>query len=221
MQDKNKFLNPGEKINLTILDEPNGYQYLSKVEHVNDDGTIDVLVPITKNQALYIRNDTLLKVIVVRDTAIFEFKAKIINKIFGLEPLLKLSIVSDVTKIQRRNYYRLKVLKPIKVRKALNLKEKIFEEYFKASLIDLSGGGIGFTSTKELDENDIVEVNMELNSNIVNLFGRIVRKEFNNRSYKDMYLYGIHFEKITEIERNSIMRFIFEEQRKLAKKGMI
>lgn len=221
MQDKSKFLIPGEKINLVMLDEFNDYQYQSKVERVNNDGTIEVLIPIAKSQILYIKNDTILKVVVARDSAIFEFKAKIISKTFGMEPLLKLAMVSDVVKIQRRNYYRLKVLKPIKVRKALNLKEKLFEEYFNASLIDLSGGGIGFTSYKELNENDIVELNMELNSNIVNLFGRIVRKEVNDRNYKDMYLYGIHFEKITEIERNSIMRFIFEEQRKLAKKGMI
>jgi c-di-GMP-binding flagellar brake protein YcgR len=33
--------------------------------------------------------------------------------------------------------------------------------------------------------------------------------------------YGINFEKITETERNIIMRFIFEEQRKLVKKGLI
>lgn len=221
MQDKNKFLVPGEKINIVILDEINGYQYMSKIEHVYDDGTIDVLIPISKNQVLYIKNESLLKVIVFRNSAIYEFKAKIINKIFGMVPLLKLAMISDVIKIQRRNYYRLKVIRTIKVRRALNLKEKLFEEYFNASLIDLSGGGIGFTSHKELNENDIVEINMELNSNIVNMFGRIVRKEFNNRSFRNMFLYGAHFEKITEIERNSIMRFIFEEQRKLAKKGMI
>lgn len=221
MQDKNKLLIPGEKIQLVVLDELNGYQHLSKVEHINDDGTIDVLIPITKNQMLYIKNDSILKVIAVRDSAIYEFKAKIVNKLFGVEPILRLAVISDVIKIQRRNYYRLKVIKTIRVRRAINLKEKLFEEYFNASLIDLSGGGIGFTCHKAFNENDIVEINMELNSNIINLFGKIVRKELNDRSYKEIYLYGVHFEKITEIERNSIMRFIFEEQRKLAKKGLI
>ena len=35
------------------------------------------------------------------------------------------------------------------------------------------------------------------------------------------FMYGVAFDKIAELERNIIMRFIFEEQRKLAKKGLI
>lgn len=221
MQDKNKFLIPGEKINLVMLDEYDNCQYLSKVIQIHENGTIDVLIPISKNHMLYLRKNTFLKVIASRDSAIYEFKAKLVNKTFGKEPLLQLERVSEVIKIQRRNYYRLKVLKSIKVRKVVNIKEKLYEEYFSASLIDISGGGVGISSTKKLEANDIVEINMELNSNIVNLLGKVVRIELLLKSQHDMYSYGIHFEKITEIDRNSIMRFIFEEQRKLAKKGLI
>lgn len=221
MQDNKKFLIPGEKINLVLLGEYNSHQYASKVENVHDDGIIDVLLPIFKNQVLYIKSDTLLKVIVARDSAIYEFKAKIVSKLMGVVPLLRLERISEIIKIQRRNYYRLKVVKGIRVRRAINFKEKLFEEYFNASLIDLSGGGIGFTSYKELNESDVVEINMELNSNVVKIFGRIIRKRLLDKNENGMFSYGAHFEKITEIERNSIMRFIFEEQRKLAKKGMI
>lgn len=221
MQDNNKFLIPGEKINLMVLDEYNNCQYLSKVIQIHENGTIDVLIPISKSHMLYIRKNTFLKVVAARDSAIYEFKAKLVNKIFGKEPLLQLERVSEVIKIQRRNYYRLKVLKSIKVRRVVNIKEKLYEEYFSASLIDLSGGGIGISSIKKLEENDIVEINMELNTNIVNMLGKVVRIELLLKTQHDMYSYGIHFEKITEIDRNSIMRFIFEEQRKLAKKGLI
>lgn len=221
MQDKNKFLIPGEKINLVVLDEYNNCQYLSKVVQVHENGTIDVLIPISKKQMLYIKKDTILNVIAARESAIYEFKAKLVNKLFGKEPLLQLERVSEVIKIQRRNYYRLKVLKSIKVRRAVNIKEKLYEEYFSASLVDLSGGGIGINSINKLEENDIVEINMELNSNTVNMFGKVVRIELLLNNKQEMYNYGIHFEKITEIDRNSIMRFIFEEQRKLAKKGLI
>lgn len=217
----NKLLVPGEKINLVVLNEYRSSQYLSKVVQLHENGTIDVLIPISKNQIIYLKNGTFLKVIVTRDTAIFEFKAKLVNKLFGKEPLLQLERVSEVTKIQRRNYYRLKVVKAIEIRKVINLKEKLYDEYFCASLVDLSGGGIGINTIKELEENDIVEINMELNTIAVNVFGRVVRKELHTNDNKDMYSYGIHFEKITEIDRNSIMRFIFEEQRKLAKKGLI
>lgn len=170
---------------------------------------------------IYIKKDAFLKVIISRDSAIFEFKAKLVNKVFGKEPLLQLDRVSEIIKIQRRNYYRLKIIKQIKVRKVVNIKEKLYEEYFSAALVDLSGGGIGINSTEKLDANDIVEINMELSSKIINMYGRVVRIELLIKSKQEMYNYGIHFEKITEIERNIIMRFIFDEQRKLAKKGLI
>ncbi len=221
MQDNNKLLIPGEKINLVVIDEYNNCEYLSKVEEIHENGIIDVLIPISKKQMIYIKKDAFLKVIISRDSAIFEFKAKLVNKVFGKEPLLQLDRVSEIIKIQRRNYYRLKIIKQIKVRKVVNIKEKLYEEYFSAALVDLSGGGIGINSTEKLDANDIVEINMELSSKIINMYGRVVRIELLIKSKQEMYNYGIHFEKITEIERNIIMRFIFDEQRKLAKKGLI
>jgi len=221
MQDNNKLLIPGEKINLVVMDEYNNCEYLSKVEEIHENGIIDVLIPISKKQMIYIKKDAFLKVIISRDSAIFEFKAKLVNKVFGKEPLLQLDRVSEIIKIQRRNYYRLKVIKQIKVRKVVNIKENLYEEYFSAALVDLSGGGIGINSTEKLDANDLVEIDMELSSKTINMYGRVVRIELLIKSKQEMYNYGIHFEKITEIERNIIMRFIFDEQRKLAKKGLI
>jgi c-di-GMP-binding flagellar brake protein YcgR len=87
-------------------------------------------------------------------------------------------------------------------------------------MVDISGGGLAFNSDIELDINDLVEVSMNLNSNAINLIGKIVRADKNEEKLKK-FSYGVNFEKIAEIERNVIMRFIYEEQRKLAKKGLI
>lgn len=221
MQEINKFMGIGERINLLLLNGYDDHQYVSRVEGINEDGTIDVLIPISKNRIIYIKNDTLLKVIVAKEGAIYEFRARIINKLFGVVPLLRLERVSEIHKIQRRNYYRLKILKSIKVRKAINLKEKQFEEYFSGSLLDISGGGIAFAAVKELNINDEIEAVMDLSGSTINIYGKIVRKDYRDEVNNSKYIYGINFEKITEVERNIIMRFIFEEQRKLAKKGLI
>ncbi|MDF2839661.1 MAG: hypothetical protein K0Q99_432 [Clostridia bacterium] len=220
MQEINKFISAGERINLLVLNNYDNHQYVSKVDNINDDGTIDVLIPIAQNRIVYIKNDTILKVIVSREGAIFEFKAKILNKLFGRIPLLRLVIVSDVQKIQRRNYFRLKALKSMKVRKIVNLKEKQFGEHFEASMVDISGGGLAFHSNTELEINDMIELSLDLNLNSINILGKIVRVDIDESKTKK-YSYGITFDKISEIERNIIMRFIFEEQRKLAKKGLI
>jgi c-di-GMP-binding flagellar brake protein YcgR len=201
----------------------NGYnqsQYVSRVDNINEDGTIDVLIPISKRKIVYIKNDTVLKVIIANEGAIYEFKAEIVEKLFGVVPLLKLVKVSDIQKIQRRNYFRLKSINTIKIRKIVDLKEGLFDEYFDVTTVDISGGGLAFNADLELEINDLLEVIMPLNSNKINLLGKVVRADkAEDKSKKNGY--GVNFEKITEIERNIIMRFIYEEQRKLAKKGLI
>jgi c-di-GMP-binding flagellar brake protein YcgR len=220
MQDINKFLSIGAKIHLLIMNDNNQSQYVSRVDNINEDGTIDVLIPISKRRIVYINEDTVLKVIITKEAAIYEFKAEIENKLFGVDPLLRLKRTSDIQKIQRRNYFRLKSLNTIKIRKIVNLKEAIFSEYFNATMVDISGGGLAFNSELELDINDLIEISVTLNSNTINLLGMVVRADRSEDNLKKMG-YGINFEKITETERNIIMSFIFEEQRKLVKKGLI
>ncbi|OGO78433.1 MAG: hypothetical protein A2Y23_03640 [Clostridiales bacterium GWB2_37_7] len=220
MQEVNKFISIGERINLMLLNDYDNHQYVSRVEELNVDGTIDVLIPISKNRIIYIKNDTVLKVVVAKEGAIYEFQAKIVSKLFGAIPLLRLMRVSEVNKIQRRNYYRLKAIKTMKARKIVNLKEKLFDEFFTATIVDISGGGLAISTSMELETNDLLEINVDLNSNL-NILGKVLRKEIKEEIKPNKYAYGIAFEKITEIERNIIMRFIFEEQRKLAKKGLI
>jgi len=220
MQDINKYLHIGARINLLVMNDYNQSQYVSRVDNINEDGTIDVLIPISKRRIVYIKNDTVLKVIITKEGAIYEFKAEIVSKLFGVDPLLRLTRVSDIQKIQRRNYFRLKSLNTIKIRKIVNLKEAIFDEYINVIMVDISGGGLAFNADVELEINDMIEVSMNLNANTINLLGKIVRADRDEDKAKKI-AYGINFDKITEMERNIIMRFIFEEQRKLAKKGLI
>jgi c-di-GMP-binding flagellar brake protein YcgR len=220
MQDINKFLSIGAKIHLLIMNDNNQSQYVSRVDNINEDGTIDVLIPISKRRIVYINEDTVLKVIITKEGAIYEFEAEVENKLFGVDLLLRLKRTSDIQKIQRRNYFRLKSLNTIKIRKIVNLKEAIFSEYFNATMVDISGGGLAFNSELELDINDLIEISVTLNSNTINLLGMVVRADRSEDNLKKMG-YGINFEKITDTERNIIMTFIFEEQRKLAKKGLI
>lgn len=221
MQEIKKLISIGEKINLQLSNDFYNNEYLSRIENINDDGTFDVLIPMAKNKYIYVKNDAVLNIVVFKEGAVYEFKAKIINKLFEVIPLFRLIAASEVKKVQRRNYYRLKSVQSIKVRKIIDMREMKFEDYFKAFLLDISGGGIAFSSSKELNINDEVEVNLKLNSEIINVFGEIVRKDINYAADSNKNIYGVAFKRISEIERNIITKYIFDEQRKLAKKGMI
>ncbi len=221
MLDFSKYLQVGEKIQVQYTDANNNvHEYSSQVVEFYSNGMLDILIPLYKNQIVYFRNDAKLKIVVPKGEAVFEFQTQIAEKQFGKIPLLRLQVSGQVNKIQRRNYFRLKVIKELEGRTVINLKERKFGDKFKGNLLDISGGGIQFNMLTELEENASVELTMTLNDKKMTLFGIIVRKNFTNNA-KAPFLYGVRFDRMSEFERNEIMKFIFEEQRKLIKKGLI
>lgn len=221
MQDYNKYFEVGDKIQLEMMYGFEREPYVSQIIEFYDNGILDVLTPIHKGRVVYFRNDSIIKVILSKNEAVYQINVKILEKTFGQIPMMRLEIVSDISKIQRRDFYRLRLIKEITYRKVISLKEKTFTEKFKGNLLDISGGGLMFNSPKEWQEQDMIEITLNLASGkILTLMGVIVRKIYHN-DIKYCYEYGIRFEGISEQERNEITKFIFEEQRKLVKKGLI
>ena len=221
MTDLKKYFEAGDKIQIQLADGKDKQQYLSQIEEIHDDDTLDILTPIHKGRILILMNDAIIRVIKINGDAIYEIKTKLIKKIFAKISMVRLEAVSEVTKIQRRNYFRLKSIKDVIARKVLDIKENQFEDKFKGIMLDISGGGLMISTTVELDVTDVLEVTMSLSSpKELVLLGSVVRKT-HNPDLRLSYSYGVRFDKISEFERNEIMKFIFEEQRKLIKKGLI
>ena len=221
MLDLNKYFTVGEKIQLDYIDVSGQlHEYRSQVIEIFDNDFIDVLIPIHKKHDVYLRQDIILKLVISKGDAVYEFKAVLYEKIFGRIPLLKLRLFSDVKKIQRRDFYRLKLMRDIEARLVEDLKERKYGERFKCNMHDISAGGLLFSSNKELQENDKLEFTLDLNDKKLIVFGIIVRRTptFN---FRTAYMYGVKYDRMSEFERNAITKFIFEEQRKLIKKGLI
>lgn len=77
-----------------------------------------------------------------------------------------------------------------------------------------------FSSKKYLNENDTLEFTLDLNGIIKVVLGVIIRRTL-NESYRAPYSYGVQYIKLNMADRNAINKFIFEEQRRLIKKGLI
>lgn len=221
MPELKKLFSAGDRVQLEVLDITGRvHNYASQINSIYDNEYLDVLIPISKNQIVYLKSESILKVTTAKGDAVYKFDAKIVGKLFGVVPLLKLQVVSDISKLQRRNFFRLKLIRDIEGRKVIDLKGRVFGEKFKGNMLDISGGGILFNSTVLLEEKEIIEITLDLNGKKLILFGTVLRRVFNNNP-KAPYSYGIKFERITEFERNQITKFIFEEQRKLIKKGLV
>ncbi len=221
MLDLKKYFTVGEKIQMDYLDA-SGHQreYISQVVEIINNEYIDVLIPIHKKRDVYLSQDALLKIVLVKGEAIYEFKAVLHEKLFGRIPLLRLKIFSEVNKIQRRDYYRLKLMGDLEARLVEDLKERKYGELFKCNLHDISAGGVLLSTNKELQEKALLEFTLNLNGNKLIVYGTIVRKTLTG-NHRAPYSYGVKFEKMSELEKTAITKFIFEEQRRLIKKGLV
>jgi len=135
-------------------------------------------------------------------------------------PLLRLKVFPDINKIQRRDYYRLKLMKDAEIRLVEDLKTRKYGEVLKGNLHDISAGGLLFSSNKQLEKDAMLEFKLDLNGKKLIIFGIIVRRTLAANS-KTQYHYGVKYDRMSEFERNEINRYIFEEQRRLIKKGLI
>ena len=221
MLDLKKYFTIGEKIQMDYIDASgHQHEYTSQVVEIINNEYMDVLIPMHKKRDVYLSQDALLKIVLVKGEAIYEFKAVLHEKLFGRIPLLRLKILSEVNKIQRRDYYRLKLMGDLEARAVEDLKERKYGELFKCNLHDISAGGVLLSANEELQEKTLLELTMNLNGNKLIVYGTIVRRTLTG-NHRAPYSYGVKFEKMSESERTVITKFIFEEQRRLIKKGLV
>lgn len=221
MLDLKKYFAVGEKIQLDYKDIGGlSHEYVSQVVEIVGNEFIDVLIPIHQKRDVYLRQDAMLKVILSKGEAVYEFRAVLHEKLFGRIPLLRLKVLSEVNKIQRRDFYRLKVFREIEARRIIDLEQENYGERFKCNLHDISAGGMLLSSKEDLQEGEMIESSLDLNGKKVVVYGIIVRRILTD-NHKAPYSYGVKFDRMKEYERNVITRFIFEEQRRLIKKGLI
>ncbi len=146
--------------------------------------------------------------------------------------ILVMELTSGLRKFQRREYYRFNCILDMKCR-VLSDEEK--ESYVSRSvefmdtdltledgvIVDISGGGARFVSSKQYDANEKILFKFSLKIDDrpqqFKIVGRVVKsnlKEGTSKKYENR----IKFLSIDSREREDIIRYIFEEERKIRRK---
>lgn len=149
--------------------------------------------------------------------------------------LVELTQTSQLAKKQRREFFRLDCHKPIEYRVINEEEKELIEkgqykqvddsdlEWKNGIMLDLSGGGIRFVSTVHEEKNIFIQVRFEIEKNekteVIYAFATLLRSEQspNNRAIYDD---RIMFWELNDETRENIIRFIFEEQRRIRSKAM-
>ena len=194
--------------------------YKSRIEDINDD-KIYISLPVNDGIYLTLSKSDMVEVVYFYDNEIYKFITRVHGRKFDVVPLIVLTYPEEIFEVQRRNYYRVPCVLDMKIYKLKeNIKSldnfKITDENFsKALMIDISGGGIKFKTRTSLKAGDFVYLKFSLDEAEVNIKGRIVRAV---REEDDYYTCGVSFSDVDSKLSEAIIKFIFYKMREQRKK---
>lgn len=214
-------LNPGDKIEIEINRGDKKETLISQVEEVLPDGIVADL-PIKKAKYVFLRLDEPVTVIYRIAEFLYGIEARVVAHEKKPIHMVVLKFTKDPQKIQRRNFYRLKTLIPVKfmmVQQQGQMGVEIKE--YDGLVKDLSGNGVRLSSHIKLNPGTLLLVKIKLEEfGTVDVKGRVVRSHDEGCRTK-VYETGIQFENIDRKTQDKIFMYIFNQLRLLRKKGKV
>jgi len=213
------FLKVGTKIDIFKKENRKNF-YPSQVLEIIEPDELVIRGPMKKTQLVLLHKGEEIEILYyVENKGRFIFTAKVISRELNKMYTLRIKKISEIRKIQLRNYYRLPVTLEIeKIFPVINDDNKVFIEKCEAK--DISGGGLKLYCNYQHVVGDEVYLKFKLENKLIDAKAKVVRiEEIENLNYK--YCIGITFVDIEEQIRDFIVKYIFEQQRILRFKGLI
>lgn len=224
------------------LENPIPEIYVSQFMQWTEENVAVIAVPSFKGHLVPLRLDEVYVLQFFTKNGLYQCKGKIVkrDKNSGHIATAEVKFISDLEKIQRRQYYRMNCIMPMTYSVLTDEQKELYKEkrycllpeermiieqklekeeitFLKGMVLDISGGGMRFNSTVQLECDDVLLLQPALpealRKKIPFLFGRVItsiripNKEpiaFDNR---------IEFIEINSSEREQIITYIFKEER--------
>lgn len=188
----------------------------SKIQNIVSKKEIVISAPVEKGKIIPLELNQEYYIYIYTQKGLYKCEAEVVSrKREGKMFYANLKLTSNMQKHQRREYFRLDFVFPFQFR------SKNHYNWLAGTIIDISGGGIKFRSKTQLkaDQNIECQISLDLDGEIHELLfpGKIIDSViFDLNSY--IYETRVSFDNISKEDREIIIRFIFEEERKRRKK---
>lgn len=237
-------LHPGAKVDMRPVQvvSRNGRvddneHYVSGIHDIEEDGTLLLEMPMRGGKVVLLPMGVRYELVFTMDRKLLKAEAEMINRTRkGGFSLVCARLTSPVEKFQRREYYRLNVTVPISF---ISLDERAGDLSGMAeirqliegrndltigdgTIVNISGGGLRFITDTDLGEAEYIfmrfAVDVAGQSRTIALIGQIVGSGLTEDRKHKAYRVQILFKdsRLQEI----IIRFIFEEERRIRRKVM-
>ncbi|MBQ9443069.1 MAG: flagellar brake protein [Lachnospiraceae bacterium] len=237
---------PGDKVDLTEVKSEdritkNGVierkTYSSRVFDIMSEDEIKVNMPFVDGHIVLLEIGDDYDLCFYSGNGLYQCYARITDRYKSNNMyVLTMELTSPLRKFQRREYYRLNCILNMKCREMPDKEIKELEEiggndvrFINTDLtledgviVDISGGGAKFISDRQFEKDSKVLFVFSLNLNgrftEYSVIGRVILSEMiEGRSGE--YKNHIQFINIKDKDREGIIRYIFEEERKIRRKA--
>lgn len=201
---------PGQRIRLVIEAMDGERVHTTVIDDVQGD-EVRVQTPIEKRELVHLRMGTRLKAFVRVGRDAYAFETTVNGSIAGRVHLTRLAAPQSIQKIEQRSFYRLQ-------RSMVPVKTEVWAadgttRDFKATVMDISGGGIAFNSTDTVPVGQRVRMVLGLQPfGQIDVFVRVLARD-EPASGQTNYRYHCQFIDLQEADRERVIRFVFQNQR--------
>lgn len=208
-----RFLEIGMKTLIEVTRDDKEYFFPSKVEDIDKD-IITLGMPIKGGKTFFINIDEKIKIYFSRKGSFYCIEGEVEKKRYEPIPVITMRSLSPPYKKQKRSFFRLKIVLPIKIK--ICGTEDTFLRYTR----DISGGGIKFSHSEPIEEGSNIEVKIPdiLGEKIIK--ASVVRTERVDMREINKYDIAIEFVDLDERLRDEIVKFLLAKQRELRQKGV-
>lgn len=232
-----KYIKVGDKIDIENIvdkdaDNTERRTYRSQVFDIESEGRIKVAMPMEQGRVVLLPVDEEFNLCFYTPNGLFQCLGRVADRykndnIF----VLVFDLTTDIRKYQRREYYRLNCVLDMKSTMIDSKDVSSFSEkvhfidtdlvFDNGTMVDISGGGARFISKVKYPKDSKIIFAFELfvnnTMNSYKLLGQVLlSQEIPGREGE--YEHRIMFVNIMNDDRESIIKYIFEEERKIRRR---
>ena len=235
-----KFISIGDKIELQVVSHEYEEKpdtpvrvYHSEVNEIQSEDTIEIKMPMEKTKLILLPIDSEYDMVFYGSSGLFQCLGRIIDRYKSNNTyLLLVEMTSNLRKYQRREFYRLRCALEMHARALREDEIQTVESRMPYSLandlplkesviVDISGGGLRFVSTHAFKQGSLLSCCYHLMNGGEHKKYEVISKvisciELDNRP--GTFEHRVQYYDIDPTEREEIIKYIFEEERKSRQK---
>lgn len=236
-----KYILPGQRIELKAVERIKLSEtetdaitktYTSKVYDVTSEDRLEILMPMEQTKLILLPVDAEYELFFYTENGLYECVARIIDRYKSNNVyLLAVELETNLRKYQRREFYRYSCVLEMDTRHLAEQEIQAAEKHksylvpglpLKQSVIvDISGGGLRFVSNYKYEKDSLIYCKYELfihgGQKTYEIICKILDvRELDNRPGE--YEHRVRYQNLDNQDREEIIQFIFEEERKSRKR---